>query len=33
MLLICYKKCSTCKKVEKIFQDKNIKYEYRYRYR
>ncbi|MCI5839773.1 MAG: Spx/MgsR family RNA polymerase-binding regulatory protein [Peptoniphilaceae bacterium] len=29
MLLICYKKCSTCKKVEKIFQDKNIKYEYR----
>ncbi|NLM18526.1 MAG: arsenate reductase family protein [Clostridiaceae bacterium] len=29
MLLICYKKCGTCRKVEKILQEKNIEYEYR----
>ncbi|NLJ71101.1 MAG: Spx/MgsR family RNA polymerase-binding regulatory protein [Clostridiaceae bacterium] len=29
MLLICYKKCGTCRNVEKILQEKNIEYEYR----
>lgn len=29
MLLICYKKCGTCRSVEKILQEKNIEYEYR----
>lgn len=29
MKLICYKKCSTCAKVEKILTDKGIKYDYR----
>lgn len=29
MLLICYKKCTTCRKLEKILQEKNVEYEYR----
>lgn len=29
MKLICYKRCTTCKGVEKILQEKNIEYEYR----
>lgn len=29
MKFICYKKCSTCKKVEKMMNDKNIEYELR----
>lgn len=29
MKLIGYKKCSTCKGVEKMLQEKNIEYEYR----
>ncbi|NLW51827.1 MAG: Spx/MgsR family RNA polymerase-binding regulatory protein [Tissierellia bacterium] len=29
MILICYKKCSTCKGVEKILTDKKVTYEYR----
>lgn len=29
MKLICYKKCTTCKGVERILQEKNIEYEYR----
>ncbi|MGI6579614.1 MAG: ArsC/Spx/MgsR family protein [Saccharofermentanales bacterium] len=29
MLLICYKKCGTCRNVEKILQEKNMEYEYR----
>lgn len=29
MLLICYKKCTTCKGVEKLLKEKNIKYDYR----
>lgn len=29
MLLICYPKCSTCKKAETFLRDKGIKYEYR----
>lgn len=28
-LLICYKKCSTCKGVEKLMQEKEIEYDYR----
>lgn len=28
-LLICYKKCSTCKGVEKLMQEKGIEYDYR----
>lgn len=27
--IICYPKCSTCKKAEKFLQDNNIKYDYR----
>ena len=29
MKLICYKRCTTCKGVEKILEEKNIFYEYR----
>lgn len=29
MLLICYTKCTTCRKIEKILQEKNVEYEYR----
>lgn len=29
MLLICYPKCSTCKNVEKLMEEKNLTYEYR----
>ncbi len=29
MLLICYKKCSTCRNVEKELEEKAIDYEYR----
>lgn len=29
MLLICYKKCTTCKGVEKMLEEKNISYDYR----
>ena len=29
MLLICYPKCSTCKKAEKFLNDHHINYEYR----
>lgn len=29
MKLICYKRCTTCKGVEKMLQEKNIEYEYR----
>ena len=29
MKIICYKKCSTCSKLEKILKEKNISYEYR----
>lgn len=29
MKLICYKKCSTCKGIEKILENKGIKYDYR----
>lgn len=29
MKLICYKKCSTCKAVEKMLKEKNIQYKYR----
>lgn len=29
MKLICYKKCSTCKGIEKMLENKGIKYEYR----
>ncbi len=29
MKLICYKRCSTCKAVEKTLDDKNIKYDLR----
>lgn len=29
MKLICYKKCSTCKGIEKLLGEKNIKYDYR----
>lgn len=29
MLLICYKRCSTCKKLENILTEKNIAYDYR----
>ena len=29
MKLICYPKCSTCKKAEKFLNDNNISYEYR----
>ncbi len=29
MLLICYKKCSTCREIEKIMTEKNIEYTYR----
>ena len=29
MLLFCYPKCSTCKKVQKWLDEKNIKHEYR----
>lgn len=28
-LLICYKKCSTCKGVEKLMQEKGIEFDYR----
>ncbi len=28
-LLICYKKCTTCKGVEKLLQEKGIEYNYR----
>lgn len=27
--LIGYKKCSTCKNIEKLLQEKNISYDYR----
>lgn len=30
MLLICYKNCNTCRKVEKTLKEKNIEYDYRY---
>ncbi|MDO4777965.1 MAG: Spx/MgsR family RNA polymerase-binding regulatory protein [Tissierellia bacterium] len=30
MKLICYKKCGTCRQVEKILSDKSIPYEYRH---
>lgn len=29
MLFICYKKCSTCKKVEKIMKEKGLEYKVR----
>lgn len=29
MKLICYKKCSTCKDVEKLLKEQEIEYEYR----
>lgn len=29
MKLICYKKCTTCKGVEKMLEEKGIKYDYR----
>ncbi|MGF0040271.1 Spx/MgsR family RNA polymerase-binding regulatory protein [Peptoniphilaceae bacterium SGI.131] len=29
MLLICYKRCSTCKQVESMLKEKNIGYDYR----
>ncbi len=29
MKLICYKKCTTCKGVEKMLEEKNISYDYR----
>lgn len=29
MLYICYKKCTTCKKVEKLMQDKKLSYKVR----
>lgn len=29
MKLICYKKCSTCKNIEKKFNERGISYEYR----
>lgn len=29
MLYICYKKCTTCKKVEKLMQDKKLSYQIR----
>ena len=29
MKIICYKKCSTCNKVENLLIEKNIEYEYR----
>lgn len=29
MKLICYKKCTTCKGVEKMLEEKSIKYDYR----
>lgn len=29
MKLICYKKCTTCKGVEKMLEEKKIKYDYR----
>lgn len=29
MKLICYKKCTTCKGVEKMLEENNISYEYR----
>lgn len=29
MKLICYKKCTTCKSVEKMLEEKGISYEYR----
>lgn len=29
MKLICYKRCTTCKGVEKMLEEKNISYEYR----
>lgn len=29
MLYICYKKCTTCKKVEKLMQDKKLSYQTR----
>lgn len=29
MKLICYKKCSTCKSVEKLLKENEIEYEYR----
>ncbi len=30
MLVICYKKCGTCRKLEKILNEKNIAYDYRH---
>ncbi|MDO5755608.1 MAG: ArsC/Spx/MgsR family protein [Tissierellia bacterium] len=29
MLFICYSKCSTCKKIQKIMDEKKMKYEFR----
>ncbi|MBM0046946.1 Spx/MgsR family RNA polymerase-binding regulatory protein [Anaerococcus sp. mt242] len=29
MKIICYKKCTTCKGVEKMLEEKNISYDYR----
>ena len=29
MKLICYKRCTTCKGVEKMLEEKNVSYEYR----
>ena len=29
MIIICYKKCSTCSKLEKLLKEKNIEYSYR----
>ena len=29
MKLICYKRCTTCKGVEKMLEEKNISYDYR----
>lgn len=28
--LICYKKCSTCRQVEKLMEEKNLAYDYRH---
>ena len=33
MILIGYKKCTTCKGIEKMLDEKNIKYTYREIYR
>ncbi|MDO5027407.1 MAG: Spx/MgsR family RNA polymerase-binding regulatory protein [Tissierellia bacterium] len=30
MLVICYKKCGTCRKLEKTLNEKNISYDYRH---